>query len=376
MKIGPISFANNTILAPMAGVTDLPFRNICRQKGAGAVVAEMLTSNQSLWNSRKSQFRQVQKSEPGVRWIQILGNDPQQMADAAMQCESNGAHIIDINMGCPAKKVCRKAAGSALLRDEVLVAEILQSVVQSVKIPVTLKIRTGWSKENQNGLNIAQIADKAGIQAISVHGRTRECRYNVEAEYDTVARIKQAVSVPIIVNGDICTIKKAQTVLDQTKADGIMIGRGALGNPWLFNELSHYLENNEVIAPPDLNEIHQTIISHLSALHQFYGEHLGVRISRKHLSWYQEKFDNVLKIKHLFNKLEKPQDQISFIDQYFENEKKQSAVKNLNKNKQNIEITRYAAPEKPVPEASIPNGICDDDCIEVSISNRQKHHAA
>ena len=319
MHIGPIKLPNNIILAPMAGVTDLPFRNICRDIGAGAAVGEMLSANQKLWHTRKSQFRQIQKSESGIRWIQILGNDPQQMAAAAQHCEQQGAHIIDINMGCPAKKVCRKAAGSALLQNEALVAKILESVVNAVSIPVTLKIRNGWSREHKNALNIAYIAQESGIKTLTVHGRSRECRYDVKAEYDTVSEIKQAVSIPIIVNGDINSAKKAKTILDQTQADGIMLGRSALGNPWLFRETNHFIQHNKLLPPPKVIEIKEVVLKHIVALHQFYGPVLGVRITRKHLSWYRETFDSLTSIKQRFNKLDSSDAQIRFLEQYFDN---------------------------------------------------------
>jgi len=285
MKIGPYYFDNQVILAPMAGVTDLPYRKICREHGAGAAVAEMLTSDQALWKSRKSSFRQIQQNENGIRWIQILGNDPEQMASAAKQCEKKGAHIIDINMGCPAKKVCKKAAGSALLQNENLVKEILEYVVAAVDIPVTLKIRTGWNKENKNALTSGKMPEQTAIAASSIHGRTRQYKYTEEAEHKTTYELKQSLSIPIIVNGDIVSAKKAKSVLDQSNADGIMIGRAALGNPWLFREIDRYINHHEIIAAPGLEELHQTISKHIHTLHEFYGSHLGVRIARKHLSW-------------------------------------------------------------------------------------------
>lgn len=317
MKVGPYSFNNQVILAPMAGVTDLPYRELCREHGAGAVVAEMLTSDQNLWSSSKSSFRQVQQHETGLRWIQILGNDPEQMASAAKQCELKGAHIVDINMGCPAKKVCKKAAGSALLQDEILVKKILEKVVSAVDIPVTLKIRTGWNKENKNALTIGKIAQESGISALSIHGRTRQCKYTELAEHETTSELKQTLSIPIIVNGDIVSAKKAKTVLDQSRADGIMVGRAALGNPWLFRQIDRYINHNEIIAEPGLEELHQTISKHIHALHEFYGEHLGVRIARKHLSWYEEKFPQYLNFKSTFNRLETSTSQSELINTFF-----------------------------------------------------------
>ena len=326
MQIASYTFSNQVILAPMAGVTDLPYRELCRELGAGAVVGEMLSANQDLWHSSKSQFRQVQKSEQGVRWIQILGNDPVQMATTARICQQQGAHIVDINMGCPAKKVCKKAAGSALLQDEKLVAEILIAVVKAVDIPVTLKIRTGWNRENKNALTIARIAEQSGIAALSVHGRTRQCNYTFAAEHDTIAQIKQLTSIPIIVNGDINSAKKAQSVLDHTKADGIMVGRAALGNPWLFREIDNFINHQIIITAPGKSELYQTIIRHVKALHAFYGSYLGLRIARKHLSWYEEKFPEHLALKNIFNRIDSCEEQIVVLETYFSGMNSQLAV--------------------------------------------------
>ncbi len=305
------------ILAPMAGVTDLPYRNLCRQLGAGAAIGEMLSANQKLWHTSKSSFRQVHKQESDIRWIQILGNDPEQMASAARQCEQDGAHIIDINLGCPAKKVCKKAAGSALLQDEVLVQAILKKVVSAVDIPVTMKFRTGWNKENRNFLHIGKIAEQEGIAAISIHGRTRACKYNELAEHDSAKKLKQALSIPVIVNGDIVSAKNAKTVLDHTQADGIMVARAALGNPWLFREIDCYINSNEIIAAPSQETLYQTILQHIISLHEFYGEYLGVRMSRKHLSWYEEQFPDFLGIKRQFNALETATEQLVLLEKYF-----------------------------------------------------------
>lgn len=313
MQIGPYSLVNRTILAPMAGVTDLPYRNLCRELGAGAAVGEMLTSNQSLWHSRKSSTRQIQPAEQGLRWIQILGNDPQQMADAARECESKGAHIIDINMGCPAKKVCHKAAGSALLQDEPLVEKILSAVVSAVQIPVTLKIRTGWSKQHKNALVIGALAEKSGIAALSVHGRTRACAYDEAAEYETVSRLKGSLSIPVIVNGDITTPQKARTVLQQSGADAVMIGRGALGNPWLFRQIDHYLKGHPLPPSPTHPEVFEVMQRHVQALHAFYGEYLGLRIARKHVRWYEEKFPHYVAFRQIFNQMESAEAQLDVL---------------------------------------------------------------
>ncbi len=317
MKIGPYQFSNQTILAPMAGVTDLPYRNLCRELGAGAAVAEMLTSNQTLWNSRKSTFRQIQKNESGIRWIQMLGNDPEQMASAARECELKGAHIVDINMGCPAKKVCKRAAGSALLQDEMLVEKILSAVVKAVNIPVTLKIRTGWSKENKNALTIGRIAEQSGIAALSIHGRTRGCNYDEQAEYETVSLLKQSLCLPIIVNGDISSAQKAKWVLEQTHADGLMIGRAALGNPWLFHQIDQFVNHHKVVENPSLEELYHCISRHVRDLHAFYGEDIGVRVSRKHVGWYEEKFPEQLLLTKHFNQLGNCEEQIEWIDTFF-----------------------------------------------------------
>jgi len=319
MKIGPYRFDNQVILAPMAGVTDLPFREICRQLGAGAVVGEMLSAKQELWHSPKSLLRQVQKNESGIRWIQILGNEPEEMAQAAFHCQEQGAHIIDINMGCPAKKVCKKAAGSALLQEPELVEKILSSVVEACDIPVTLKIRTGWAREHKNFLDIGHIAEQAGISALSIHGRTRGCKYTQEAEYDSARNLKQALSIPVIVNGDIVSAEKAQSVLDHTQADGIMVGRAALGNPWLFREIDQHINHNETIPKPDLESVFTLIYQHINSLHDFYGDYTGVRVSRKHLGWYQDNFPDWIHFRKTFNRLEDCQSQLDLISRELEN---------------------------------------------------------
>jgi len=317
MQIGPYQLRNQTILAPMAGVTDLPYRNLCRELGAGAAVAEMLTSNQTLWHSRKSTFRQIQPSESGLRWIQMLGNDPEQMASAARECEAKGAHIVDINMGCPAKKVCKTAAGSALLQNEILVEKILTSVVAAVSIPVTLKIRTGWAKENKNALTIGRIAEQSGIAALSVHGRTRGCNYDEAAEYETVAKLKQALAIPVIVNGDITSPQKAKAVLEQTGADGLMIGRAALGNPWLFHQIDQLINHHQTVAAPGMDDLYACMAKHLRELHAFYGDYLGLRIARKHVGWYEEKFPQHLSLKKQFNQLMSCEAQLDLIEEFF-----------------------------------------------------------
>lgn len=277
----------------MAGISDAPFRQICQEMGAALTTSEMLTSDTRLWHSRKSSQRLEAWPTKGStqnpllpRSIQIAGSDPVAMAKAANAAVQQGAQLVDINMGCPAKKVCNKAAGSALLRDEALVDSILKSVTQAVSVPVTLKIRTGWCPDTKNAQVIAQLAEQNGIQALVIHGRTRACRFQGEAEYQTIADVVQSVSIPVIANGDIDSPAKAKTVLTQTGAAGVMIGRAAQGNPWLIREIDQFLKNGERITAPSIDEIEATVIRHLISLHQFYGEHMGVKIARKHIKWY------------------------------------------------------------------------------------------
>ena len=286
MNIGKHTFDTPLILAPMAGVTDRPFRNLCYQLGADLCVSEMVTSEKHLWHTRKTQLRLNHSGEQGIRSVQIAGTDPLKLAEAAQFNVTHGAQIIDINMGCPAKKVCNVAAGSALLKNEPLVAEILAAVSNAVDIPVTLKIRTGWDRENKNAVRIAKIAEDNGILALSVHGRTRADAYKGDAEYETIAAVKSAVNIPVIANGDIDTPEKAERVLQLTGADGLMIGRAAQGNPWIFREIQHYFANQTLLAPPENTEVCQVLIEHLKNLYEFYGEFSGVRIARKHIGWY------------------------------------------------------------------------------------------
>ena len=321
-RIGDQQLPNRVILAPMAGVTDRPFRQLCRRLGAGLVVGEMVTSDPSLWHTRKSRLRMDHRGEPGPRAVQIAGGDAEMLAEAARLNAERGAEIIDINMGCPAKKVCNKAAGSALLRDEALVAEILEAVVGAVDVPVTLKIRTGWCAESNNGVRIARLAEAAGIRALAVHGRHRQQRYTGQAEYDTIAEIKAAVSLPVFANGDIDSPEKAAAVLDYTGADAVMVGRGAQGNPWIFREIDHYLRHGERLAPPADEERAAVLRDHLAALHDFYGEHMGVRIARKHVGWYlagdtRLTVETQREFKATFNGLESADAQHRFIDDCF-----------------------------------------------------------
>ena len=317
VRIGPYALPNQVILAPMAGVTDRPFRLLCRRLGAGLVVSEMVTSDVRLWNSRKSRLRLLHEGDPEPRSVQIAGGDPEMLAEAARANVALGAQIIDINMGCPAKKVCNKAAGSALMKDEALVARILDAVVKAVDVPVTLKIRTGWDRDNKNGIAVARIAEESGIQALAVHGRTRADLYTGEAEYDTIAAIKQSVSIPVFANGDIDSPQKARQVLDATGADALLIGRAAQGRPWIFREITHYLATGELLAVPGLEEVEQILLAHLAALHAFYGEVMGVRIARKHVGWYLATLPGAREFRAQFNRLESTDAQCASVRQFF-----------------------------------------------------------
>ncbi|MEO1889715.1 MAG: tRNA dihydrouridine synthase DusB [Cycloclasticus sp.] len=319
MKIGPYTLSNNLILSPMAGITDRPFRQLCRELGAGLAVSEMTASNPALRNHRRTLLKLDHTGEDEPRSVQIVGTNPQQMAEAAQFNQSNGAQIIDINMGCPAKKVCNVAAGSALLRDEPLVKQILDAVVCAVDIPVTLKIRTGWDPLNKNAPTIAKIAEQSGIQALAIHGRTRECKYNGNAEFDTIKLVKQSISIPVFANGDISTPQRAQEVLDHTGADGLLIGRGAQGRPWIFREIDHFLKTGRTLAPPRIEEIKAIITRHIIQLHEFYGDIMGVRIARKHIAWYFKHLDVSLLplVKESFS-LQEPEQQLNFMDRIFD----------------------------------------------------------
>lgn len=309
LTIGPYHIKGPTILAPMAGITDLPFRRLCRHHGAGLAVSEMVASDSSLRHSKKSRLRTCHEGEPGPSSVQIVGTDPVELALAAQYNVDQGANIIDINMGCPVKKVCNKLAGSALLKDEKLVAAILSAVVRAVSVPVTLKIRTGWSPEQRNGVQVARIAEDSGIQALTVHGRTRACRFNGHAEYDTIAKISHSVRIPVIANGDINSPEKARYVLDQTGARCVMVGRGAQGKPWLFREINHFIETGHLLPSPPLAEQQRTVLQHLDELYQFYGEESGIRIARKHVAWYTGNFLTSAEFRQGFNLLASAQEQ-------------------------------------------------------------------
>ena len=317
--IGPYQFANTLVLAPMAGVTDRPFRQLCRSLGAGMTVSEMVSSKPELRKTRKSLLRLDHQGEPGPIIVQIAGADPQVMADAARYNVDQGAQIIDINMGCPARKVCKVDAGSALMKDEKKVAAILQAVVSSVSVPVTLKTRTGWSRENKNIGQIAKIAEESGIQALTVHGRTREDKYNGLAEYESIRALKNKIKIPLIANGDIDSAKKARTVIDITGADAIMVGRAAQSKPWIFRQINHYLETGLELDEPDLTTRRSWLLQHLQNLYEFYGEFQGIRIARKHINWqlgteknYQHNFKRLIMLS------EESSEQIGLIDQLFE----------------------------------------------------------
>jgi tRNA-dihydrouridine synthase B len=317
MRIGSYLIDPPIGLAPMAGVTDKPFRQLCKKLGAGIATSEMTTSDPRLWTTRKSLHRMDHVGEPDPISVQIAGYDPAMLADAARYNADQGAQIIDINMGCPAKKVCNVYAGSALLQDEPLVGRILTAVVGAVDIPVTLKIRTGWNRDNRNGLRIAHIAEESGIAALAVHGRTRADLYEGDAEYDTIAAIKQSVRIPVLANGDIDSPQKAKVVLDYTKCDGLLIGRAAQGRPWIFREIAQYLATGQLLAPPSSREVCDILCGHLEALYGFYGELQGLRIARKHLGWYAKDRPENAAFRSIVNRAEIAGDQLRLTRDYF-----------------------------------------------------------
>ena len=317
MHIGPYQLKNKLIVAPMAGVTDRPFHQLCKRMGAAMAVSEMVSSNSLLWGSAKTRRRADHEGEVDPISVQIAGADPAMMAEAARYNVDQGAQIIDINMGCPAKKVCNVMAGSALLKDEPLVARILDAVVGAVSVPVTLKIRTGWDTQNKNALTVARIAEGAGIRALAIHGRTRACGYSGVAEYDTIAAVKANIGIPVIANGDITTPERVRYVLDHTGADAVMIGRAAQGRPWMFREINHYLDTGEHLPPPEVAEIHRVLREHLEELYAFYGEHTGVRVARKHISWYTKGLACSAAFRHAMNRLQTCAEQLEAVDAFF-----------------------------------------------------------
>ncbi|HEY5789678.1 MAG TPA: tRNA dihydrouridine synthase DusB [Gammaproteobacteria bacterium] len=317
MRIGPYTLRNNLVLAPMAGVTDRPFRLLCRRFGAGLAVSEMVSSNSLLWGSEKTKRRADHRGEPAPRSVQLLGTDPAMMATAAQYNVDHGAEIIDINMGCPAKKVCNVAAGSALLRDPALVARILAAVVAAVPVPVTLKIRTGWDRDSRNALEIARIAVDSGIQALAIHGRTRADGYSGEAEHETVRAVAAAVPIPVIANGDIRSPEDAQRVLAESGAAAVMIGRAAQGRPWLFAEIEHYLATGEHLPPMTPAAVHAVLAEHLEALYDFYGERTGVQVARKHAAWYSRGLPNATTFRTRVVRAETPAAQLALVADYF-----------------------------------------------------------
>lgn len=317
MQIGSYTLKNKLIVAPMAGVTDRPFRQLCKRMGAAMAVSEMVSSNSLLYGSEKTRRRACHDGEVRPVSVQIAGADPAMMAQAAQHNAEHGAEIIDINMGCPAKKICNVMAGSALLKDESLVGKILDAVVQAVDIPVTLKIRTGWDTQHKNAITVAKIAENAGIQALAIHGRTRACAYRGQAEYDTIAAVKAAINIPVIANGDINTPEKAREVLEYTQADAVMIGRAAQGRPWIFREINHYLATGDFLPLPEVAEIQRVLIDHLQELYQFYGEYSGVRIARKHISWYTRGLAGSAAFRHAMNRLTSAEEQLTATHQFF-----------------------------------------------------------
>jgi tRNA-dihydrouridine synthase B len=317
MGIGPYLIEPAVVLAPMAGVTDKPFRLLCKRLGAGLAVSEMTNADPRLWHTRKSLQRMDHDGEPEPVSVQIAGYDPAMLAEAARFNVANGAQIIDINMGCPAKKVCNVWSGSALLQDEPLVARIVKAVVDAVEVPVTLKIRTGWNRDNRNALNIAHIAEDCGIAALAVHGRTRADKYEGDAEYDTITAVKAAVRIPVLANGDVNTPQQARHVFDVTSADALMIGRGAQGRPWIFREIAHYLATGELLPEPEPAEVAAILLGHLEQLYAFYGEQAGVRIARKHLGWYAKDRPENAAFRQVVNRAESAIEQLRLTREYF-----------------------------------------------------------
>ncbi|WP_188381976.1 tRNA dihydrouridine synthase DusB [Oxalicibacterium faecigallinarum] len=320
MNLGPYSLVNNVFVAPMAGVTDRPFRQLCKQLGAGYAVSEMAASNPKLWATEKSSRRTNHDGEMEPKAVQIAGADPSMLAECAKFNVARGAQIIDINMGCPVKKVCNAWCGSALLQHESLVAEILQAVVSAVDVPVTLKFRTGWDRAHKNAMQIARMAEDSGIAMLTLHGRTRADGYSGDAEYETIAAVKAAVSIPVVANGDIDTPEKARFVLDATGADAIMVGRAAQGRPWIFREIDHYLRTGTHLPSPLISEVRALMDEHLRAHYAFYGDYLGVRTARKHIGWYVQNLMGGEEFRRSMNRLEDCAAQLAAVDAFFESQ--------------------------------------------------------
>lgn len=316
VKIGSFSTSNNLFVAPMAGITDKPFRILCKSMGAGHAISEMVASNSLLYGSVKTKRRTEHQGETGPIAIQLVGSDPKMLADAAKYNVALGAQILDFNMGCPAKKICNVMAGSALMRDEKRVADILSALVNATNAPVTLKIRTGWDQDHKNAINIAKIAEETGVALLTVHGRTRAQGYSGEAEYDTIAEIKANVSIPVIANGDIDSAQKAAWVLNYTKADGIMIGRGAQGYPWLFSEIKHYFETGKLLPPPSADDRFNVMLAHLHNIYELYGDDTGSKVARKHISWYTKSLPDSAHFRRMVNELPTRDAQLTAIDDY------------------------------------------------------------
>ena len=321
MQIGPYTLPNALFVAPMAGVTDRPFRQLCRQFGAGYAVSEMVTSRKDLWHTLKTSRRANHEGEPGPIAVQIAGTEPAMMFEAAAYNIDRGAQIIDINMGCPAKKVCNKWAGSALMQDEALALQIIEAVVAACepqRVPVTLKMRTGWCQSHKNALTIARAAEQAGVQMVTVHGRTREQGYKGEAEYDTIAAVKAALRIPVVANGDITSPEKAREVLQKTGADALMIGRAAQGRPWIFREIGHYLATGQHLAPPLLAEVRRALLAHLQDHYSLYGEYTGVRSARKHIGWYVRSLPGGDAFREQMNALDSCEAQLAAVARYLD----------------------------------------------------------
>ncbi|QCU90742.1 tRNA dihydrouridine synthase DusB [Thiomicrorhabdus sediminis] len=317
LQIGPYQFKHNLVLAPMAGITDAVYRQLCRDKGADYTLAEMVASKKQLWDSKKSSTRHASLTDPEPRAVQLIGTDATELAEAAAWQVSQGAQIIDLNMGCPAKKVCNVAAGSALMAMPDKVEEIFQTVVAAVNVPVTVKIRTGSDDSTKNALQIALLAEQCGLQAVTIHGRTRAAKFSGEAEYQTIKEVKQALSIPVIANGDICTPEQADFVLEYTLADGIMLGRATQGYPWIFREINHYLNSGNHLEKPSLEEFAATVKQHISGLHRLYGEDLGLKIARKHLGWYAQHLPDGKQLRRQFNQLQQADLQLDIVYDFF-----------------------------------------------------------